>query len=111
MTWGSFHDDGLRTSLYHVQVYRERLASFTDNMHIQDAACSACICLSTAWDILFVDCQQVKAAVVGLPAVHAQEYLCLTKRCDARTVCFGCIALPLLTASAFLLDPAVFTWP
>ena len=61
--------------------------------------------------MLFVDDQQVKAAVVGLPAVHAQDYLCLTKRCDACTVCFGCIALLLLTASAFLLEPAAITWP
>ncbi len=57
VTWGSFHDDGLRTSLYHVQ-YQDRLASLRHDMHRQEAACSACICLSSAWDIVFVDCQR-----------------------------------------------------
>lgn len=35
VTWGSFHDDGLRTSLYHVQ-YQGRLASFTYDKHRLD---------------------------------------------------------------------------
>ena len=30
VTWGSFHDDGLRTSLYDVHVYQGTVA---DNMH------------------------------------------------------------------------------